>query len=229
MKYLLLLKRFLALILVSMLFTALLSGCASQPKNIVNYAKSDKDYLALKQTIINQVANTDTFDRILAVYPLTSFYQPNDDKQAAGKLLTETYIEEGQYQACINAANEMLAQNYTSLTGHHAASLCAQGLGDERLARFHTYVLDSLIEAIWRTGDGQSPQQALHINSSIDLYAFIQLHQLVAVGQDLVYLQQIPIQKMTVQAPENQRRFTWFFDVTPQFRRGLLDKAEGRN
>ncbi len=215
------------------LFILLLAGfvlmaCASPANNqqIVNYAQSDKDYLALKQTIINKLADASTFDRILSTYSLTSFYDPSSDREQSAMLLTESYQEQGNYAACLEVAMSLLDTNYTSLTGHFAASNCARLNGDERAAQYHTWVLDNLIEAIWRTGDGQSPESAFMINSSIDLYAFIQLHQLVAVGQDLVYLRNVPIQKISIQTPENNRMSTWYFNVTPQFRRGLIDNIE---
>jgi hypothetical protein len=217
----------LALILV-------LQGCATQNSDIstdsgmLNYDKSDADYLALKQTIKNRVADSTTFDRILFTYPLSSYYQPTSDVEPAGKLLSETYMREGKFSACQQVAQRILEANYTSLTGHFAAAQCAAGLQDEAANRYHTWVLDSLIEAIWRTGDGRSETTPLMINSTTDLYAFIQLHELVAVGQDLVYVEQIPIQRIRIQIPESNRQSTWYFNVTPQFRRAVIDKLESR-
>ncbi len=218
----------LGALLALVLCITVLSGCTStsSQKQVVNYGQSDKDYLALKQTISNKLADATTFDRILFTYPLTSFYDPHSDAEQSAMLLTESYTEQGNYPACLEVASKLLDINYSSLTGHFAASDCARLSGDADTARFHTWVLDNLIEAIWRTGDGQSPETAFMINSSADLYAFIQLHQLVAVGQDLVYLQKIPIQKITIQTPENNRISTWYFNVTPQFRRGLIDDLE---
>lgn len=219
-----------AILTASLLLLLALSGCSNTgaKNNLVNYAKSDSDYLALKQTIVNKLADTTSFDRILNIYPMSSFYDPKSDIEPAGKLLSEQYMQVGNYSACLQVADKMLAVNYTSLTAHFATSECARLSGDLSRSQFHNWVLDNFIEAIWRTGDGQSAQSAFMINSSSDLYAFIQLHQLVAVGQDLVYLQQIPIQKIRIQTPETNRSFTWYFNVTPQFRRGLIDQIESR-
>lgn len=210
------------------LIVVVISGCTSKTANrsIVDYSKSDRDYQALKQTIINRLADNTSFDRMLLVYPMTSLYDPTSDEEAAGKLLTEEYIEQDNFNACMQVANKMLANNYTSLTGHYAASECARLSGDLTLSQFHNWVLDNFIEAIWRTGDGQSAATAFMINSSSDLYAFIQLHQLVAVGQDLVYVNQIPIQQIRIHTPDTNRYSTWYFNVTPTFRRALIDQAE---
>ncbi|MFC4698730.1 DUF4919 domain-containing protein [Glaciecola siphonariae] len=217
--------------LIFLICVLLLTACASQNPSspVLNYEKADKDYLALKQTIVNRVADSTTFDRIWLTYSLSSFYNPTDDLEPSTKLLTETYISEGNYAACIEAAQRLLEVNYTSLTGHFAMAECSRLMGDARQSDFHTWVLDNLIEAIWRTGDGRAPGTAFLINSTHDLYAFIQLHQLVAVGQDLVYEQGMPVQKILVQTPENMRSSTWYFNATPQFRRSFLDKAELKN
>lgn len=213
---------------------AVLQGCATQSGDIstdratLNYDKSDADYLALKQTIKNQVADSTTFDRILLTYPLSSYYQPTSDIEPAGKLLSETYMREGDFSACQQVAQRILEANYTSLTGHFAAAQCAEALQDQTANRYHTWVLDSFIKAIWRTGDGRSETTPLMINSTTDLYAFIQLHELVAVGQDLVYVEQIPIQRIRIQIPESNRQSTWYFNVTPQFRRAVIDTLESR-
>jgi hypothetical protein len=207
-----------------------MQGCATQNANktALNYEKSDADYLALKQTIINKLADSTTFDRILFTYPLSSYYSPISDIEPAGKLLTENHLRMGEFAACQQVAQRVLEANYTSLTGHFASAQCALGLQDEALSRYHTWVLDNLIEAIWRTGDGRSALTPLIINSTTDLYAFIQLHELVAVGQDLVYIEQIPIQRIRIQMPESNRQSTWYFNVTPQFRRAVIDKLEAR-
>lgn len=220
-----------SILFICSLFVCLtLSGCVSTgaKKDIIDYTQSDKDYQALKQTIVNKLADTTTFDRILQIYPLTSLYDPKSDMEAAGKLLSEQYMKQGDYAACLQVADKILIQNYTSLTGHFAASECARLSSELSSSAYHNWVLDNFIEAIWRTGDGQSAQNAFMINSSSDLYAFIQLHQLVAVGQDLVYLGKVPIQKIRIQTPETNRGFTWFFNVTPQFRRAMIDQAEGK-
>ncbi|WP_250884178.1 DUF4919 domain-containing protein [Glaciecola sp. XM2] len=215
------------LFVCSVLILCLQSCATTQPKKaVLDYEKSDKDYLALKQTIENKLADSTTFDRILFTYPLTSFYQPTGDTEQAGKLLTENYMRAGNFDACLKTAEQILGANYTSLIGHYAAATCSGAKQDTENNRFHTWVLDSLIEAIWRTGNGQSENTPFVINSTTDLYAFIQLHDMVAVGQDLVYVQQIPVQRILIQMPESNRTTTWYFNVTPQFRRAVIDKLE---
>ncbi len=207
----------------------LLTGCASnstKSKPIINYEKSDSDYLALVNKIKNNEASAKDYDSIIKIYPLTSFYDPESDKEPTAKLVSQTQMENQQWQECLITNYALLDINFTSLTGHYGAAICSVELGNLALGRFHNAILDNFIEAIWRTGDGQTPQSPFYITSSNDLYAFIQLHQLVAVGQSLIYVNNYPIQAIKVQQPESKRTTTWYFDVTPAFRKGIIKKVE---
>jgi hypothetical protein len=147
--------------------------------------------------------------------------------EQSAKLRSQSYMQNQQWQLCLRTNEQLLNVNYTSLTGHYGVAICAAEMGNIELGRFHNAVLDNFIEAIWRTGSGQTPESPFYITSVNDLYAFVQLHQLVAVGQSLSYVDNFPIQAITVQNPETLRTFTWYFNVTPQFRRGVIDSIEG--
>ncbi|MDT0595070.1 DUF4919 domain-containing protein [Glaciecola petra] len=211
-----------------------LSACASQNESVdqsqqvLNYQQSDQDYAEIVEKIVQGSANAKDFDLLTRIFPLTSFYKPSSGAEQAAKLQSQYFMENENWQACLEVNNKLLEINYSSLTGHYGASICATELGNLEKGRFHNLVLDSFIESIWRTGDGKSPQTALYVTSANDLYAFIQLHQLVAVGQSLVYLNKLPVQVIQVQDPKTNRTTTWHFDLTSQFRRGLIDQLEGK-
>ena len=206
-----------------------LSACESMQNKsaeVLNYEKSDKDYNDIVERVKLQTASKEDFDILIRIYPLTSYYDPENNREQAFKLMSQNYMERQYWQRCLDTNIHLLDVNYTSLTGHYGAAICAAELGDIEQGRFHNNILDSFIEAVWRTGTGKSPQSPFYITSVNDLYAFIQLHQLVVVGQSLSYVNKLPIQAIQVQNPQTQRTFNWYFDVTPQFRRGVIDKLE---
>lgn len=212
-------------------FYLALGACTSinkQDTRVLDYDKSDKEYLSLVSKVKSGKAIASDYDTLIRVFPLSSFYKPKSDSEQSAKLMSQSYMENQQWQLCLNINNALLDINYTSLTGHYGAAVCAAELSNIVLGKYHNSVLDNFIEAIWRTGNGQSPQTPFYIISVNDLYAFIQLHQLVAVGQSLTYVNELPIQAIKVQNPANNRTFTWYFDITPQFRRGLIDDLEAQ-
>lgn len=206
-----------------------LPGCSAineAGKPILNYDKSNSEYYELVSKIQNNTANPNDYDEIIKVFPFTSLYEPNSDKEQSAKLISHAQMSGQQWRSCLKTNQTLLTHNYTSLTGHYGAAICATELGNLALGKFHNMILDNFIEAIWRTGNGQTPQTPFYITSANDLYAFIQLHQMVAVGQSLTYVNDLPVQAIKVQQPESNRTTTWYFDVTPTFRKGIINNVE---
>ena len=195
-------------------------------KQVINYEKSDADYLELVQRLANKTATEEDVDKVLRLYPLTSFYSPNDPVEERTKELSKAFIVAKEWVFCLRENIKVLNQNFMSFTAHYGMAVCSQEAGDQQTAQYHNWVLDKFIEATWRSGDGQSLQTPFYINSTQDLIAFIQLHQMVIVEQRLIYRDQVPIQKVRVQNPENRREYDWFFDMTPQFRKAYIESIE---
>lgn len=211
--------------------TVMLTACSAtreKSQQVLDYEKSDADYTAAVEAVKARTASKEDFDLLIRIFPLTSFYDPENNREQATKLMSQNFMERQYWQLCLETNYKLLALNYTSLTGHYGASVCAAEVGNIDLGRYHNAVLDNFIEAVWRTGSGQTPESPFYITSVNDLYAFVQLHQLVAVGQSLEYVNDIPIQAIRVQNPQTSRIFTWYFDVTPQFLRGAIDDLEDR-
>ncbi len=222
---------------ICVLFALLVGACASAPetaneksqqKQILNYAKADQDYVNIAQKIISQEAVSDDFDRIMKLFPLTSFYSTTNKQEEQIKQQSSQFMMQNQWFPCLRVNRQLINANYTSLTGHYGMAICSQEARDFEGAKFHNWVLDNYIEAIWRTGDGQSPETAFYINTVQDLIAFVQLHQLQVVSQELIYRDKTPIQFVKVQNPENLREYEWYFDMTAQFRRAYIDRLESQ-
>lgn len=200
----------------------------SAKKHILNYAKADADYQALVSKLEQEPAQTSDFDNIIRIYPLTTKYQPYANIEQAQKLVAFEYMEQQNWEACLQATRLILEENYTSLTGHYGAMVCYSESGQRSKSEYHNAMLDGFMGAIWRSGDGKTPASAFYITSSNDLYAFVQLNGMMAIGQSLVYYERRPIDAIKIEDPETKNESTWYFDVTAQFRRGMFDDIEGR-
>jgi hypothetical protein len=220
-------KQVIAIVLASLLLFACQSS-QNPGEQVLDYAKSNQDYNEIVARVKAQKANAGDYDNLLRIYPLTQYYDPKNKREQAAKLMSQNYMQREYWQDCLDVNKRVLVNNFLSLTAHYGASICAAESGNTELGQFHNQILDNLIEAIWRTGDGKTPQTALYITSVDDLYAFIQLHQLVVTGQSLTYVDDLPIQQIQLRNPQNQRPLLWYFDVTPQFRRGIIDGLEQR-
>jgi len=197
-------------------------------QQILNYAKSDDDYNAFVAKFERKEAQESDFDAIVRIYPLTTKYSPYGNAEQAQKLVAFKSMEQQNWGACLRATNLILEENYTSLSGHYGAMVCHYESGERAIGEYHNAMLDGFIDAIWRSGDGKTPGTAFYITSTNDLYAFVQLNGMVAIGQSLVYHEQRPIDAIKIQDPQTEQESTWYFDVTAQFRRGIFDGLENR-
>lgn len=197
-------------------------------QHILNYAKADADYYALIAKFERQGVQAIDFDDILRIYPLTTKYSPYGNVEQAQKLVASASMEEQNWDACLHATKLILAENYTSITGHYGAMVCHFESGQQEIGEYHNVIFDGFMDAIWRSGDGKTPATAFYITSTNDLYAFVQLNGMIATGQSLEYLAQRPMNAIKVEDPQTKQKSTWYFDVTAQFRRGIFDGIEER-
>lgn len=197
-------------------------------KQIIDYNKADKDYRALITKFESERHQASDFDQIIRVYPLTSKYSPYNNLEQANKLLALNSMDEKNWKTCLHATEAMLTENYTSLTGHYGAMVCHFETGQSARSDYHKTMLDGFMQAVWRSGDGKLPESAFYITSANDLYAFVQLNGMVAKGQSLIYHEKRPMNAIKVENPETQQESIWYFDVTAQFRRGILDELENQ-
>jgi hypothetical protein len=197
-------------------------------QHILDYAKSDADYYALVAKFEREEAQASDFDDILRIYPLTKKYSPYGNVEQAQKLVAFASIEEQNWEACLQSTELILEQNYTSITGHYGAMICYFESGQQENGEYHNVILDGFMDAIWRSGDGSTPATAFYITSTNDLYAFVQLNGMIAIGQSLVYFEQRPMNAIKVEDPQTKQESIWYFDVTAQFRRRIFDDIESR-
>jgi hypothetical protein len=197
-------------------------------QQILNYTKADEDYNAFIAKFMRAEPQASDFDAIVRLYPLTTKYSPYGKVEQIQKLVAFESMEQENWEACLQATNIILDDNYTSLTGHYGAMICHSQAGERLVGEYHNSMLDGFIDAILRSGDGQTPSTAFYITSTNDLHSFVQLNGMVATGQSLVYHEQRPMDVIEVQDPETGQKNTWYFDVTAQFRRGIFDDLENR-
>jgi hypothetical protein len=226
----------LAFCLVSACVTTVESNGASKTskkanqdsKLLLNYSQADTDYMALVAKFESNISQASDFDKIIRIYPLTTNYQPYGNNEQAQKLIAFNSMEQENWNTCLLAANAILEENYTSLTGHYGAMVCYIESDQPDIGEHHNAILDGFMDAIWRSGDGKTPATAFYITSTNDLYAFVQLNGMIATGQSLVYYEQRPVDAIKVEDPQTKIESTWYFDVTAQFRRGIFDDIERR-
>ncbi len=156
------------------------------------------------------------YQQLRGLFVKTSIYGPSqafEQNVAAGLFQA---IDQQRWGDCLQTARTLLKASYISLNGHFAAMVCAEKLGEQAMADQHKHQLDLLIEAIWRSGDGKTPASAFFCTSTAELYAFIRLHGLEAIGQSFVTEGGKSLNKMQLKDSSSQNTVTWYFDISSQ-------------
>lgn len=130
-------------------------------------------------------------------------------------------IEQQDWQVCQDKAETLLKSSAISLNGHFTAMVCAEKTNNASKAAWHKQRLDALIEAIWQSGDGKSAATAFFCTGTAELYAFIRLHGLKVIQQDLLIEQGKSYDVMELSDEQTQQRVTWYFDVSSQMAVGF--------
>lgn len=202
----------------------LISACSATQQNKtvpkIDHVKYDAKYSELVD-IVKKSASQEQFIELREVYVLTSHYKPYLSPERA---LTQTMFQalnNEEWSVCLDNSNKILEFNYISLSAHYGAMVCSFESDNKTQGKYHEYVLNNLLDAIWATGDGKTTETAFYCTSTPELQTFIQLHGLEAVDQALIHHKGKSYDLMGVKDPKENKEFKWYFDISAQWALGL--------
>ncbi len=156
-------------------------------------------------------------------YVNTSYYQPYNMAEFTLGASMFAAISAKDWAGCLAQSATLLANNYISLNGHYGAMVCQLERGEQQQGEYHQEVLDSLVSAIWLSGDGKTAETAFFITSTAELYTFVQMHGLEVTQQALAWHNETPYDVMTILNPRDNTEFTWYFDISAQMNKGFAN------
>lgn len=192
----------------------------ADPATLAQYEVANQRYVDLVAEV-EQKPDPTRLKTLREHYVTTSFYQPY--------VMTERTLSSSMFEAiankdwpgCLQQAERLLRHNYISLNAHYGAMVCQFESGQPEKGEYHQEVLDSLMAAIWESGDGKSPETAFFCTSTTELYAFVQLHGFDVKGQGLIWHNEKPYDRMTIHNPRDGHEFDWYFDISAQMAKGF--------
>jgi hypothetical protein len=211
----------------------LLSGCAQQPEpqqaaapamsaaQQAQQQAADQQYQLLLADA-QQAPEPRRLSLLREAYIKTSAYKPYHMSERAISSLMFEAIAKKDWQQCLSHTSKLLAEQFISLNGHYGAMVCQFESGNTEQGEYHQEVLDSLVAAIWQSGDGKTPETAFFCTSTTELYAFINLHGFNAKAQALVWHEEQPYDLMTIVNPRDEHEFSWYFNISAQMARGFV-------
>jgi hypothetical protein len=93
----------------------------------------------------------------------------------------------GGYQEALKYSQKLLAKYYLDIDAHQVAFLANRELHVEEEAEFHYRIAHGLIQAIFQTGDGKTPETAWEVLSVHEEYIILQVLGLRPGSQSLMH------------------------------------------
>ncbi|WP_020208517.1 DUF4919 domain-containing protein [Gilvimarinus chinensis] len=175
--------------------------------------------------LVDSVSSHTTLPDLISlreIYVQTSYYQPYSGPELVLSQVMFEALGAEDWKSCQRHAQTILDSNFISLPAHYAAMVCEEMLGNTDTSSFHQVLLDGLVEAIWSSGNGTSEEEAFFCTSTPELQAFIQIQGLEITGQALSEGEDgRAFDIMDIKEPLTERAFTWYFDITTQWQKGL--------
>jgi hypothetical protein len=139
------------------------------------------------------------------------------------KAAQDTGKEEEAMVAAINArdfatalknADAVVASRFINLDGHFAAYVANQELHREDRAAFHRAIFSGLLDSIFDSGDGKSPQTAWVVIDVQEEYVVLRVLGLAPSKQSVVHEGERAFDRMECTNRKTGEAVTLYFDVT---------------
>lgn len=189
---------------------------ANQQETDTNrFSEANARYTELVEKI-KETALPEDIEEIRMVYVDTERYDPYAVDQADIEKNMFEGLKNEDWEKCLANATKILDSNYINLDAHYGAMICADGSGDDSKGEFHRKVLIGLLDAIRKTGDGESEDSAFFCTSTSEVWSFIRMQGYRIAGKSLDHIDGRTYDIMKVIDPDADREFEWYFDVTAQ-------------
>ena len=184
-----------------------------------DYSAANARYEELVEQLKADVSSVD-FDVLRRIYVKTEYYAPYSSSETKDTANMNEGINEEDWGKCLESATRILSYSYISLDAHYGAMICSRNSNDTQSGDFHESVLDGLLESIWVSGDGRSPETAFFCTSLQERWAFLGMHGLVYNVKELEVHDGLYFDVVHVTNLADSSQFKLYFDVTTPLRRG---------
>jgi len=172
---------------------------------------SNQDYYAIVKKLKNNGTTID-FKALRIAYTNTVDYAPygGDDKnkKAAYDALTKK-----DYAEAIRQALSILEKNFVDLDAHLFCRIAYRELGDSGKHAFHQSVLKGLVNSLYDSGNGQTPETAIVVISVDEEYFLLRANGLNTIKSSLTDANGHKYDKMEVENKKTSEKMFFYFNV----------------
>ena len=127
-------------------------------------------------------------------------------------------IAQKNYEEALKIAEAVLSKNFVEVNAHMTAQIAYQETGNEEKAKFHSFMVEGLLNSIKSSGDGKSAEKAFEVIAVSEEYGLLRALGLRPIGQALVEKDGHMFDAMTVVDPQTNKETVLYFNIDKPFK-----------
>lgn len=175
--------------------------------------KEGPDYYAL----LKQLKSGDTsinFTALRYAYTKTPEYAPYNriDKKAMFDALNNS-----EFEKAAGHAQAILEKNYLDMEAHFVSRIAYRESNNTEKQKFHSSVVKGLLDSIYDSGNGQTPETAFVVIDTEEEYFFLRMYGYNVVKSSLIKDNGHSYDKMDTEERKSGAKTVFYFNVDKPF------------
>jgi hypothetical protein len=177
--------------------------------------KNATDYYTLVKQLKNNDKSVD-FKVLRYSYTKTPDYKPYDgddaDKDAMyGALNKKEFVKAAKH------AQAVLEKNYVDMDAHFVSTVAYGETKNKEKQEFHSFILKGLLDSIYDSGNGQTPETAFVVINTSEEYFFLNVYGYNVITSSLVKTNGHSCDKMETEDKKTGEKAVFYFNVDMPF------------
>lgn len=170
-------------------------------------------------TLVKQLKSNDKsvdFTALRYSYAKTADYNPygRDDKERNAMLEA---LNNGEFEKAIKHAQAVLEKNYVDMDAHFVCRIAYRETKNTEKQRLHEFVVKGLLDSIYDSGNGQTPETAFVVINTDEEYFFLKMYGFNVIKTSLVKINARNYDKMEVEERKTGEKVKIYFNVDMPF------------
>ena len=172
---------------------------------------SEENYTIILDSIKNELSSD--FFTLRMAFTHTKEYSPYGSDLADSLKRVSELIDSLKYDSAISALNRIQKIEYVNIPSHLYFGYIYNQLGDSAKSKFHYYIYEGLLNSIYQSGDGRTPQTGYIVISTKEEYQFLNWFDLQFHRQSLIDKDDYSFDLMRVTDPNTDEELEIYFNI----------------
>jgi hypothetical protein len=167
-------------------------------------------------SMVRQLKNNDLkvdFNALRMSYTKTKDYQPYGGDNSKTTNSAYESLSKKDYKTAAKLAETVLEKNFVDLDAHFICQIAYRELGSLTKYSFHRNILKGLVNSLYASGEGSSPEKAIVVISVREEYFLMNANGLKKIKQSLIKANDHRYDKMEVESKKNGGKKILYFNV----------------